>query len=444
MRYLLLIYLIGLMGISGCRVSKPIVPAPAPVQPKSVLTETEKLPADPAVTSPFLDQLLSRQPWLDSLKKKRKELNIQIVYTQIDRGINGLPAFTHHFYNLNDSSYFYPASTVKLPVCILALQKLGELADKGIDKNTTMITEVGYSGQTPAYNEPTHPEGKPNIAQYIKKILLVSDNEAYNRLYEFLGQTYIRSQLSTRKYPMAEIVHRLSVPLSEDENRHTNPIKFLSGSGKLLYEQPMQYNSMAYPIRSDVVGKGYYSGKELVNRPMDFSKKNRLPLLDLHRMVMSVVFPNAVRAEERFNITPDDRRFLLKYMSQLPGESVFPSYAEDSAYYPAYCKFLLFGSEKGPWPNNIRVFNKVGDAYGQLTDAAYVVDFDHHVEFLLSATIYCNADGVLNDDHYDYETIGFPFMKKLGELIYQHELKRSRKVLPDLSEFQFSYDRKLN
>jgi hypothetical protein len=97
------------------------------------------------------------------------------------------------------------------------------------------------------------------------------------------------------------------------------------------------------------------------------------------------------------------------------------------------------GSQKGAIPKNIRIFNKVGDAYGQLTDVAYIVDFEKKIEFFLSATIYCNKDGILNDDHYDYETIGFPFMKQLGQVIYHLELKRKRKIIPDLSPFIFDY-----
>ncbi len=91
--------------------------------------------------------------------------------------------------------------------------------------------------------------------------------------------------------------------------------------------------------------------------------------------------------------------------------------------------------------NNIRIFNKEGDAYGFLNDIAYVADFENKIEFMLSCTILCNTDGIFNDDKYDYETIGFPFMKKLGQLIYNYEKQRPRKHLPDLSRFVIDYSR---
>ena len=58
---------------------------------------------------------------------------------------------------------------------------------------------------------------------------------------------------------------------------------------------------------------------------------------------------------------------------------------------------------------------------------------------MLSAVIHCNGDGIFNDDKYDYDDVGFPFMKHLGQVIYDHELKRKKKVDPDLGKFQFNY-----
>ena len=391
--------------------------------------------ADTARTNEFMEALLKKYPaYFDTILAQRKAMNVQIIYTQIDRGANGMPALKNHYFNVDTHSYFYPASTVKFPVSLLSLQRLNELKDKGIDKHSTIITEAAYSGQTPVYNDPSTADGKPSIAHYIKKILLVSDNDAYNRLYEFLGPQYINEQLHQKGYTDVQLRHRLQIALSADENRHTNPVKFLGANNEVLYEQPLQVDETKYTARHDAIGNGFYAGDSLVNTPMDFSQKNRISLEDLHTILISLVFPAKVHAAQRMQLTDDDRNFVLKYMSQLPTESIYPPYSSDTVnYYPAYCKFLLFGAEKGTLPKNIRIFNKVGDAYGQLLDVAYMVDFDKNIEFFLSAVIYCNSDGILNDDKYDYDNIGFPFMKHLGQVIYDYELQREKKHLPDLS-----------
>lgn len=430
--------LVILLIASSCSAVKKL-PAPAVESPVVV---TAPVPVDSTRTDAFLEDLMKQYPqYFDSILQNRNQHNVQIIYTQVDKGANGIAVLKHYYFNVNSARYFYPASTVKFPVSILALQRLNELKIKGLDRNATMITRQAYSGQTPVYNDPTTRDGKPSIAQYIKKILMVSDNDAFNRLYEFLGPEYINDQLHQRGYGDVQLLHRLSIPLSPDENRHTNPVSFLDANNNILYDQPMKFTARQYLQRSDSAGKGFIRAGQLVNEPMDFSSKNRISLEDLHTILISLIFPNKVTAASRFNITPDDRNFLLKYMSQLPTESAYPPYSADTAnYWPAYCKFLLFGSEKGALPKNIRIFNKVGDAYGQLTDVAYVVDLDKKIEFFLSATIYCNEDGILNDDKYNYNDIGFPFMKHLGEIIYEQELKRKRKHIPDLSPLIFKYD----
>lgn len=363
---------------------------------------------------------------------------VQVIYTQIERRKNGRPQFTDHYFNVNDSDYFYPASTVKLPVAILALQKLHELKIAGLDKNTTMITEADYSGQTEVYNDPTTPDGRPTIEHYIKKILLVSDNDAFNRLYEFLGQEYINNTLHRMGYGDVQIIHRLEVSMSEEENRHTNPTRFYDTSRKIIYEKPLQQSQLVYASRNTKMGKGYYRRGELINEQFDFSKKNRLSLTTLHSIVRSVMFPKSVSKKQRFNLTEDDYEFLRKYMSMTPLESKFPFYDREN-YWNNYVKFLFYGNEKDSARTGIRIFNKVGDAYGFLVDAMYFADFNNNIEFMLSAVIHCNSDEIFNDDKYDYRTVGFPFMKTLGEAIYQYELSRQREHVPDLSNFKFNY-----
>jgi len=82
----------------------------------------------------------------------------------------------------------------------------------------------------------------------------------------------------------------------------------------------------------------------------------------------------------------------------------------------------------------------VGWAYGFLTDASYVVDFKNKIEYMLSATIYVNSDEVLNDDKYDYDNIGYPFLYQLGQTIYKYELQRVRTHKPNLSGFRIQYE----
>ncbi len=382
-----------------------------------------------------LVEILNSTPELQPFIQNKDSLRLQIVYTKIERDSKNGPHFTDYTFNVNANQYFYPASTVKMPIAFLALQKLNELRANGIDRNATMVTDSSFAGEEIAYTVPSAKDSKASIAHFIKQIFLVSDNDAFNRLYEFLGQEYIYDQLREKGLNNSVIRHRLAIVRSAEQNRHTNPVSFYDTSGNVLYHQPAQTSNAKFPEFNDKLGIGYYSGGKLVSQPFDFSLKNHVSLADLHQTLKAMMFPEAMKKDQCFNISEDDRNFVLQWMSSFPRESKFPYY--DSTEFPDdYVKFFA----KRILPNsNIRIFNKPGWAYGFLSDVAYIVDFENKVEFMLSATILCNSDGIFNDDKYDFEKTGYPFMQILGQAVYQYELKRQRKHSPDLSGFKFDY-----
>ena len=96
----------------------------------------------------------------------------------------------------------------------------------------------------------------------------------------------------------------------------------------------------------------------------------------------------------------------------------------------------MAGGSANAIPDNIRVFNKPGSAYGFMTDCAYIVDYENGVEFLLAATLYTNDNETFNDDNYEYDEIARPFLRNLGRAIYEVELERDRQFRPDLSRVQ--------
>lgn len=390
-----------------------------------------------------LTSLLESKPeYFGEILKNAEKYRLQIIYTQIDRDKKNRPTFTSYGFRNGTSEYFYPASTVKFPASLLALEKINNLKIKGLSKNSTMLTDAEFERHTPATRDTTSETGLPSVGHYIKKILMVSDNDAFNRLYEFVGQEPFNETLHQKGYKNARIIHRLEVGMTPEQNRRTNPVRFFDGE-KLIYQQPMVVSSKNYiPDTPIKLGKGYLKGDSLVNEPFDFTAKNYFPLNEQQAILKAVLFPEAVDAQHRFNLTAEDYKFLYQYMSQYPTESTFPAYGSSQDYFPAYCKFLLYGGDKNAVINpDIRIFNKVGDAYGFLLDNAYIVDFEKGIEFMLTAVILCNHDEIFNDSQYDYEKTGFPFMKHLGQTIYDFELTRPKKVKPDLRKFKMTYDK---
>ena len=402
----------------------------------------QKMPVSkhPATGEKWLEQLLRSQasPLLQRVLNMPDTFQYQLIYTQIDRDIHNQPHFKNYYLHVNKDLYFNPASTVKLPVALCALEKLNELGITNLNRNTIMLTDSSYGGQITAYMDSLSENGLPSVAQYIKEIFLISDNDAYNRLYEFVGQQTLNDKLLQKGYPNSRITRRF-MPMTEEQNRHTNKIRF-EQHNQPVYEQAPAVNTKPFDFsRQHLVGNAYYNRNDsLINQPMDFTTHNVFPLQDLQQMLQSVLFPQSVPARKRFTLTADDYRFLYQYMSELPYESKFPHY-DTTEYFESYTKFFMFKAGKTHIPSYIRVFNKPGWTYGFLIDAAYIVDFKNNIEFMVTGCIYTNSDGILNDDKYDYDTTGYPFFKETGNIIYNYELKRFREHKPDLSNFKMDY-----
>lgn len=390
-----------------------------------------------------LKKILSASP--DSLMKvvlsQPEAYRYQIIYTQISRDKNNKPSFKNYYYNVDAQRYFNPASVVKMPLAFLSLEKLGAMQQPGVNKFTSMQYDSGYSKQTIQYKDSTAENGLPSIAQFIRKAFLISDNDAYNRMYEFTGQQTINRRLHDMGYPEIRITRRF-MRMTPDENRHTNPIRFINNDGSLIYQQPMQYNRDSFDFSHiNKMGTGHLNADDsLIYEPIDFTTANNFPLEDMQQLLQSVLFPASVPLKQRFDLTKEDYDFLYRFLSQHPSETNYPKY-DTSAYFDSYVKFF-FRQGSHAMPPGVRVFNKVGWAYGCLTDVSYVADFKNKIEFMLAVTIYVNSDGILNDDKYEYETVGWPFLYKTGQTIYNYELHRKRKHAPDLSAFKIEYQKR--
>ena len=382
----------------------------------------------------LLEKLMQQKPaQFGKILANPNEYRLQILYTQINRDKNNVPHFKEYSYRLNPKEYFYPASTVKMPLAFLALEKINNLKIKGLTKSTLMVYDSVADRQEPIYNNPYSINGTQNIEQAVKEIFLVSDNNAANRLFEFVTPHTVHEQLAAKGYKDVYIRNRLELGRTAKENRSTQAIDFYNEQGKIIYHQPAAFNKDSLPYYNAFIGNGYLNNQDsLIKGPLNFSEKNRIYLSDLTHILKSVLFFDQTPSSQRFNLTTEDRKFLLHYMHTLPNESQYPTY-DTANYWPSYCKFLYTGSEKGPFPSNVKIFNKVGDAYGFLLDIAYVMDPEKKIEFMLSAVIYCNSDGIINDSMYDYDSVGYPFYKNLGQLIYNYELQRKKAFLPNFT-----------
>ncbi|MEP4884466.1 serine hydrolase [Maribacter dokdonensis] len=336
---------------------------------------------------------------MDSIEKYQ----VQIRYTQIDRR-NDSVLFTDYDFQVNDSVYFYPASTVKFPTAVLAMEKINQT------DTLTIHTKYYIEGDTI----------ESTVADDVNEIFAVSDNLANNRLIEFLGFETINQSLKNKGIAPVRLSHRLGF---HSEDLRTKPIIIYLNDSTTGITQPI-LNKTPKPLALFEIekGKGYYENDEYINEPFSFKQKNYYPLSAQHNLLKRIIFPENFNLNEQFHLNKEQRNHLLNAMHTVPKEMGY----DKKEYYDSYCKFFLFGDSKDDIPEHIKIYNKVGFAYGTLTDCAYIKDTKNNIDFLLTATILDNKDGIFNDDVYEYDEIGIPFLAQLGREIYQQELQRKK------------------
>lgn len=323
---------------------------------------------------------------------------VQIKLTTIDR-VEGEVKMEDFEFRLDEDNYFYPASTVKFLLSVLVLEALSE------DELLTIDTPFKVEGDSVAVT----------FRQQIRDIFAVSSNDTYNRLFEFYGKDKIEARMKTLGVNPIRISHRLSTENAYDLK--TKSTSFYKGDS-VFYKKESVMNEEIQKLELEGIkkGKGYYADGKLVEEPFDFSERNYLPISTLHGLMKRVMFPEKFEEEERFKLSEENRRFLIESMKLYPKDEGY-SLPE---YYDSYGKFFLFGDNKEKIPEHFEMYNKVGYAYGYLTDCAYVVDKKAGIEFILTACIHVNENGIFNDDVYEYEEVGIPFLAELGrEILHQ-------------------------
>lgn len=387
------------------------------------------------VDSPLLDSLLHTSPSLARIADN-PAYELQIIYTQIDRDALNVPRFIPHTFHLNPRQYFNPASLVKLPVVALALEKLNDLHRSGLTRRTIMATGTAFRCQTAVpFAAPADSDQAATVGNYVKRMLLVSDNTAYNRLYEFLGQGPLNERLAQLGFLNTRITRRFA-PFDTAANRHTNPVSFHTPAGDTIYTQLALINPKSYasPLGPVSKGRAYRTGEHLIRQPYNFTTANHLPLADVSALLRTLIFPQSVPDSLRLRLTTDDYSFLRYYLQATPHKASFSPYAS-KRYFDTYKKYLYYG--RNPTlsvEDGLHIYNVVGMSHGFLADVAYFADSLHQSEFLLSAVVYVNSDGIINDGLYDYETIGLPFLAQLGCAIRQYEAVRPREYRPHPNE----------
>lgn len=379
--------------------------------------------------SNFLQKLFTaKEGVLKNVVNKSNNYRLQIIYTRITRNTTGKINFKHLALRHRPDEYFYPASIVKLPLSIIACEKINSFNIKDLTINSPLQIDSSYYCQTAENKLTLGKDFVLNISDYIKKALVVSNNNAYNRLFEFAGIEYLYRKLQDAGYINARITHRFN-DCSPDENRHTNEFKFFNDTA-LIYTQAAAYCTLEFkpPLANMKLGKKHKINDAIINAPRDFSAANCFPLEYIHKVMIDLFFPEYNASKNKLQLNEKDRNFIIKNLCAKPGDVIGDNQKNEATLHDTFFNYIFYGADKEENINpDIQIYNIVGQSYGFSIDCAYIKNEKENIDFFLSAVIYTNSKEIINSNEYEYTSIAMPFMKELGKTIYNYE--KSRKNL---------------
>jgi hypothetical protein len=348
----------------------------------------------------------------------------QVLVAEIVTNRHGRVELTRHGYRV-DAEYFYPASAIKLCAAVAALQIVERIQPPSLITDLADVPmEIAplFPGDVPQAGDVSNlKSGDITVGHELRKLALVSDNQAFNRFYDLVGHEELNHSMHALGLSSVVINHRLS---------EARKIPDMLASASVTFRLPNR-EPIVIPARSSklmltnnandlLVGNGYMKDDQVVNTPMDFSGRNGISLVDLQDLLVKVARPDIELGTPSLRLSEAHRARFLQAMTEYPRESTNPIYSAKD-YPDESSKFLLPGIRRVfPSTNpgvRIESTGKPGRAYGFSTENSYLRNPANGRAVFVTAVLYTNADGVLNDDKYEYGTVADPFFADLGELI---------------------------
>ena len=352
-----------------------------------------------------------KNDFLIEIIKDKQDYEIQVLLTKINQ-YNSQVNFQEYKYQLDDNKYFYPASTIKLPIVVLALKKINELRSKGSEITLKSKIILNYKDD---YSELVIRDSITSFQNLIADVFLVSDNSASNILIDFIGYNYFNDEMKNADFHKTYLNHKF------------NPDPYVKSTWQILDLDNniiSSLNDNQKIIKADDKTSGldkgerrYFKG-EILDESLNFSEKNRSSVTDMHNLIKYIFYPEIFDSTNNFNLNVEDYDFLRYWMSRFTYEDIGEKFIGDEKFFETYNKFFIHGDEQSLSNEQIRVYNKIGQAYGTSIDNGLIKNYQDNIEFILTATIYTNKNKVINDNLYEYDDIAVPFLAKLSRAIY--------------------------
>jgi hypothetical protein len=416
----------------------------------------------------FISQFLHSASQIKNKRSKKalkivlahpNEFRFQLLITEVKYSSNQEPEFVTHEYRI-DQEYFYPASAIKTYASLAAL--IYYKRQKKKYKWLTTNDALSYSSRRCLLKDQSNIKaGHATLEHEIKKTQIVSNNKAFNRVFNVLGSKKIHEILKPY-FPSVRVYHRLSsnetyqeclkIPALHvcDSNSEgdikisksllRDPLNSSPNPMPLVFSKLDPYTGFGDDIKSLKVGQKYkdMKTKRLLSKPLDFTLKNRASFYDFQRLNFWLYFNN--KADPILNKKMDLIQLLgptwlgeLRHaMAVYPRHSINPVYQARSlseTRFKPLIRGIRMSHKVFKNDQSIYYFNKAGKAFGFHIDNAFigygkaVGKIDPKTgkstgrfkkALFITVGVYANSNKILNDNKYQYDKITVPLLNAIG------------------------------
>jgi hypothetical protein len=382
---------------------------PATPAPRASVARAPAAPPEPLPPEVRMDRLLAGGgAALKAVMAAPDAYRFQVLYAPVHEGPP--PSLERHGFRA-DAEYFFPASSMKVPIALAAYERLPLVRSE---------TAPAYTRDATLRIHPLSGRGEPyvtTLARETWRALIVSDNVAANRILGVVGHREAHETLWSLGLASARIRTGFATGAEIDPAELSPRIDVVGADGATQEIAPRR-SDLALPPTDAVglaVGRAAIVDGRLVPGPLSFAEKNAMRLRDLQDALVRIVRPDLLPAGSKGDTaSKDDLAYLKKALGTLPSQSGLAGFERNVVADYQLIPFLR-GVERVKPRDRFEIYTKVGQAYGFLVANAYVVDKDTRKSFFLAATVYADPDETINDDTYAYDTIAFPALADVGE-----------------------------
>lgn len=355
----------------------------------------------------FLSIIKGREPIIDQVLANPEKYHLQIHFTAVNEQERAIVLNEYSLYK--DKYYYHPASLIKFPLALASLEMFTKFQEQFGISLQSKIESKTCSCDFGTDNYVNH-KSKPTLDILYREMLIMSNNDAYNFFYDFVGPTYFNKRMTELGLSNIILRNRFYAGCAGEKAKLHGGISFMKDSANVKYAIGCQTDSLQDKVQSIYLNEGAAKSNNLVS------------LYSLHQLMKKLFYPATSNSVPALNISETNLNYFKQTIASYP-----KSIPEYSSYPNHYHKYLIPPDLINNQDSSIKIYSKNGNAGGYISDIMYFTDEKNKVKYFLSVSMYNASNKYYYRRRAYYTSPGIDFFRQLSKVLYNYEKEKKTK-----------------